>query len=107
MPWEVRGLGAAPPATTVGEGWFRPASADELVYEEKDDSFYMGLDRTRDDAFICIVVESTVSSEMRCAPAADPKTFTVFAPRQRDVEYDADHLDGGFILQHARLQIRE
>ncbi|TXI50595.1 MAG: S9 family peptidase [Lysobacter sp.] len=75
------------------------ASADELVYEEKDDSFYMGLDRTRDDAFICIVVESTVSSEMRCAPAADPKTFTVFAPRQRDVEYDADHLDGRWVIR--------
>lgn len=76
-----------------------PASADELVYEEKDDSFYMGLDRTRDDAFICIVVESTVSSEMRCAPAADPKTFAVFAPRQRDVEYDADHLDGRWVIR--------
>lgn len=76
-----------------------PASADELVYEEKDDSFYMGLDRTRDDAFICIVVESTVSSEMRCAPAADPKTFAVFAPRERDVEYDADHLDGRWVIR--------
>ncbi len=75
-----------------------PASADVLVYEEKDDSFYMGISRSRDDAYICIGVESTVSSEMRCAPAADPRTFTVLAPRQRDVEYDADHLGGRWVI---------
>lgn len=75
-----------------------PASADVLVYEEKDDSFYMGISRSRDDAYICIGVESTVSSEMRCAPAADPKAFTVLAPRQRDVEYDADHLGGRWVI---------
>src|SRR3546814_12423951 len=66
-----------------------PVVDDELVYEEHDDSFYMGVDRTRDDRYICIGVESTVSSELRCAPAADPREFTVLAPRERDVEYDA------------------
>jgi oligopeptidase B len=76
-----------------------PASADTLLYEEKDDSFYMGLGRTRDDKFICIGVESTVSSEMRCAPAADPSRFTVLAPRERDVEYSADHLDGRWVIR--------
>ena len=76
-----------------------PASADALVYEEEDDSFYMGVSRTRDDAFICIEVESTVSTEMRCAPAADPSTFTVFAPRARDVEYSADHYDGRWVIR--------
>ncbi len=76
-----------------------PASADQLVYEEKDDSFYMGIGRTRDDRFICISVESTVSSEQRCAPAADPRAFTVLAPRERDVEYSADHLDGRWVIR--------
>ncbi len=76
-----------------------PVSADKLVYEEQDDSFYMGIGRTRDDRFICISVESTVSSEQRCAPAADPQTFTVLAPRERDVEYSADHLDGRWVIR--------
>ena len=76
-----------------------PASADTLLYEERDDSFYMGIGRTRDDRFICIGVESTVSSEMRCAPAADPSRFTVLAPRERDVEYSADHLDGRWVIR--------
>jgi oligopeptidase B len=75
-----------------------PASEDVLVYEEQDDSFYMGISRTRDDKYICIGVESTVSSETRCAPAADPRTFTVLAPRQRDVEYDADHLGDRWVI---------
>ncbi len=75
------------------------ASADALVYEEHDDSFYMGIDRSRDDRYICISVESTVSSEMRCAPAADPRAFTVLAPRQRDVEYQADHLGDRWVIR--------
>src|SRR5690606_15239798 len=76
-----------------------PVADDVLLYEETDDSFYMGVDRTRDDAFICIHVSSTVSDEMRCAPATDPSTFTVFAPRERDVEYSADHHGGRWVIR--------
>ncbi|SJZ92954.1 S9 family peptidase [Novilysobacter spongiicola] len=76
-----------------------PASEDVLVYEEHDDSFYMGIGRTRDDQYICIGVESTVSSEQRCAPAADPREFTVLAPRERDVEYDAEHHGDRWVIR--------
>ncbi|MEO5565507.1 MAG: S9 family peptidase, partial [Luteimonas sp.] len=76
-----------------------PVATDPLVYEERDDSFYMGIDRSRDDRFICIGVESTVSSEVRYAPAADPQAFTVLAPRARDVEYQADHLGGCWVIR--------
>jgi oligopeptidase B len=76
-----------------------PVADDPLVYEEHDDSFYMGIDRSRDDRYICISVESTVSSEVRCAPAADPREFAVLAPRARDVEYQADHLGGRWVIR--------
>lgn len=76
-----------------------PASSDALVYEEHDDSFYMGIGRTTDDRFITIGVESTVSSELRYAPAANPETFTVLAARARDVEYDADHHEGRWVIR--------
>ena len=76
-----------------------PDSDDVLVYEEHDDSFYMGIGRTRDDRFICISVESTVSSEQRCTPADRPGAFTVLAPRERDVEYSADHLHGRWVIR--------
>jgi oligopeptidase B len=71
---------------------------DAVVYEEADDSFYMGLDRTRDDKYIVIGVSSTVSDELRYAPAADPSTFTVLAPRERDLEYSADHLGDRWVI---------
>jgi oligopeptidase B len=76
-----------------------PATADKLIYEEKDDSFYMGLGRTTDDKYICIGVQSTVSAEARCAPAAAPTSFTIVAPRVRDVLYDADHLGDRWLIR--------
>ena len=76
-----------------------PASADTLIYEEKDNTFYMGIDRTKDDRFICIGVQSTVSAETRCTAAANPGTFTVVAPRQRDFLYNADHNGGRWVVR--------
>lgn len=72
---------------------------DVLVYEEKDDSFYMSIGRTRDDKYITIGVESTVSSETRYALAAKPDTFKVLAKRERDVEYHAEHFDGRWVIR--------
>ncbi len=76
-----------------------PATQDTLVYEEKDDSFYLSLERTRDDKYIVISMGSTVSSEQRYASAADPQHFAVLAPRERDVEYFADHFDGRWVIR--------
>jgi oligopeptidase B len=76
-----------------------PASADRLVYEEKDESFYIGLRRTSDDRFVCIALQSTVSNEARCAPAAAPGVFAIVAPRLREFQYDADHIGGQWILR--------
>ena len=73
-------------------------ATDTVVYEEADDSFYMGLERTRDDRYILIGVSSTVSDELRYAPASDPREFTVLAPRERELEYSADHLDGRWVI---------
>ncbi len=75
-----------------------PASADPLVYEEKDPSFYMGLTRTTSDKYICIVLDATVSSEQRCAPATAPGVFTVFAPREREFRYQADHIGDRWVV---------
>ncbi len=73
--------------------------ADALVYEEQDDSFYMGIGRTRDDKYIVIGLDSTVSNEYRYAPASDPARFTVLAARERDLEYDADHHGGRWVIR--------
>jgi oligopeptidase B len=75
-----------------------PAAQDVLVYEEPDDSFYMSVGRTRDEQFVVITVESTVSAELRYAPAAKPETFTILAARERDLEYTADHAGGRWVI---------
>ena len=73
--------------------------SDKLVYEELDDSFYMGISRTRSEQFICISVQSTISAEQRCTPAAKPGQFRVIAARQADFEYSADHLNGRWVIR--------
>lgn len=72
---------------------------DALVYEETDDSNYLGIDRSRDDAFLLIQSSSTTSDELRYAPAANPDAFRVLAPRAQDVEYDADHHGGRWVIR--------
>ncbi len=75
------------------------AKDDVLVFEETDDTFYMGIGRSRDDKYVVIGLDSTVSNEFRYAPAADPREFKVLAPRMRGVEYDADHFDGRWVIR--------
>lgn len=77
-----------------------PVAQDRLLYEEKDDTFQMGIGRTTDDRFICVFVQSTVSNEQRCAPAATaPASFQTIAPRKRDLRYSADHMDGRWLIR--------
>ena len=76
-----------------------PATSDTLVYEEKDDSFYMALTRTSDERYVCIGLRSTVSNEWRCADASAPTGFKVVAPRARGFQYDADHIGDHWVIR--------
>jgi oligopeptidase B len=75
-----------------------PVADDVLVYEEQDDSFYMGIGRTRDDKLHHHRRAQHRVREERYAPAADPREFVVLA-RARDVEYDADHFGGRWVIR--------
>jgi oligopeptidase B len=76
-----------------------PAS-DPLIYEQDDESFYTEVRKTKDERYLLIVAESTVSTEVRYADAADPAlNFRVFLPRERDHEYQVEHLDGRWIIR--------
>ena len=74
------------------------AKNDPTVYEEKDDSFYMGVMRTRSQKYICIGVSSTISTEQRCTSAVKPGKFELIAPRQRDFKYSADQLGDRWVI---------
>ena len=76
-----------------------PTASDPLVYEEHDETFFMGVSRTHDDKYICIDTGSRDSGEARCAPASDPSTFTVLAPREHGVEYNVDHIGDHWVIR--------
>lgn len=71
----------------------------ELVYEETDNSFYMWVNNSKDGEYVMINLHSTVSNEVHVLPAATPnEAFQVIAPRERDVKYSVDHINGRFII---------
>ena len=72
---------------------------DRLVYEERDDTFYISVNLTRSEKYICIVLNSTVSDESRCTERNRPGTFHVVAPRERHFEYSADHLGDRWVIR--------
>jgi oligopeptidase B len=75
-------------------------ATDALVYEQEDESFYTAVTTTKDERYILIVSQSTVSTEYRYARADDPAlAFRVFLPRQRDHEYHVEHLDGRWFIR--------
>lgn len=77
-----------------------PVKDDKLVYEEKDETFYTELTKSRDNKYIMIVLTHTLSSEYRYLDASMPeKDFSVFQPRKKDLLYEIDHLDGNFIIR--------
>jgi oligopeptidase B len=72
---------------------------DVLVYEEKDDTFGLGVSRTKSKKFIGIELSSAFSSEYRYLDASNPKgEFKVFAPRTADVLYDVQDANGKFYI---------
>jgi oligopeptidase B len=76
------------------------AATDPLVWEQQDDSFYTQVYRTKDDRYLVIHTQSTVSSEAWIADAGDPQLqFRVFLPRERDHEYQIEHANGRWIVR--------
>ena len=76
------------------------ATHDSLVLEQTDKTLYTGLSKSKSDRFIFIHMEGTVISEWHYADADDPTlAFKIFLPRQRDHEYEVEHLDDQFIVR--------
>ncbi len=72
----------------------------ELLYNEKDELFDIGVGRTRDKAVILLGAYSKTSTEFQYIPANDPNaTWKVILPRQADHEYDVDHRSDLFYIR--------
>ncbi|HET8684849.1 MAG TPA: S9 family peptidase [Micromonosporaceae bacterium] len=78
-----------------------PTSTDEMVYEERDERFWVGVSLTRSEKFIVIDVHSKVTSEVHLIPAGTPAaTPQVVAPRRQGVEYAVEHHGHRLLILH-------
>src|SRR5262249_38267221 len=78
----------------------QPKDKDELIYDEKDELFRLGVGRTRDKKYLIAAVNSSDSSESRFLAADRPQgAWTLIAPRQNDHKYAVEHRDGFFYIR--------
>lgn len=72
---------------------------DVTVYEEKDDTNYIGVGKSKNGRFIFIESSGTMSSEVHYLSADDPNgAFKVFQPRLKDVLYSVTALEDRFLI---------
>lgn len=65
--------------------------SDEVVFHESDESFWVGVDGTRDRSWVLIELASKTSTEAHLIPADDPNAAPrCVAPRRPDVEYTVE-----------------
>ena len=73
---------------------------DELVYEEKDETFSTYIFKTKSKHYLMIASHQTISSEFRYLDANNPSgRFQILQPRERGHEYEVDHFDGQFYIR--------
>ncbi len=81
------------------------AETDELVHEETDERYWVGVGLTRSERYVLVSSASKVTSEVRYLDAADPQAAPVLvAERRRGVEYAVEHARVGgedvFLVLH-------
>ncbi len=72
----------------------------EEVYYEKDETYYyMGVSRTKDDEYLVVNTRTTLSNESLILKSDNPLgKFEVFQPREKDLEYRIEHINGKFLV---------
>nr|WP_315007232.1 S9 family peptidase [uncultured Capnocytophaga sp.] len=72
---------------------------DTLIFEEKDDTFNIGIFKSKSQKYLVIQSESTLSSEYQILDANTPfEKFKIFHPRERGLEYDIAHYGDYFYI---------
>src|SRR5487761_1872902 len=65
---------------------------DELVLQEDDERFTLAVGRTKDGAYVAVVLQSRTTSEWWVIPADEPDTAPVIVePRRQGIEYSIEH----------------
>ena len=76
-------------------------SKDELVYEEKDERFFVGVAKSSSQRFIFVASSGNNMSEWYFMNGNDPSSeLTLVEPRRPDFEYDIDHHGERFLIRN-------
>ncbi|WP_205677210.1 S9 family peptidase [Antarcticibacterium arcticum] len=74
-------------------------SLDQLVFEEKDETFNTYIYKSKSKKYLIIGSHSTLTSEYRILDADHPEgDFKVFTARQRGLEYGISHYEDAFYI---------
>ena len=77
--------------------------SDRLVYEEPDDTFYVGVYKSTSEQYVMISLNSSTTSEILLLDANDADALPqMFSPRRKDHEYSVDHYGQHFYLRSNR-----
>jgi oligopeptidase B len=73
--------------------------ADELIHEQDDPGFFLGLSATQDRRFLLLSVHDHETAEVSLIDAADPLAPRhIVAPREAEHDYSVDHHDGRLVI---------
>jgi oligopeptidase B len=68
------------------------SASDQLLFEESDERFRIDIERARSGAYLFLVSNSHITSEVRFLSAREPLgEFRCMAPREENHEYYAEH----------------
>ena len=77
----------------------KDTSDDELVYEEKDETFSCWISKTKSRQYLMIGASQTLSTEYRFLDANTPDgKWQVVHPREKNLEYFVDHCKDDFYI---------
>jgi oligopeptidase B len=77
----------------------KSAETDQLLFHEADDSYFLGIDKTRSEAYLLLSLGSNITSEVYYLDANDPNgNFRLIRPRQTGVEYEVEHHTDTFYI---------
>jgi len=75
------------------------SSKDQAVSEEKDETFYTGIYKSKSDKYLIIYAGSTLTNHYQYLDANTPDgKFKEFTPREKGMEYSIDHYNDKFYV---------
>ncbi len=78
----------------------KPIEADREVFHETDNTFNTFVFKSRSKKYIIIASIHTLATEYRFLDANQPDgKFSVIQPREKNLEYHVDHLEGKFYIR--------